>query len=375
MLYHLYELQHSALAPARLLAEHGRALLDHPFNPLGSTPPARFASAALHMFEHTTRRYGKPAFDIDHTVIDGARVAVAEHVAARKTFGDLKHFRRDVVRDDPPVLLVAPMSGHYATLLRGTVRALLPDHEVYVTDWRDAREVALYEGGFDLDDYIDYLIDFLCVLGPGAHVVAVCQPSVPVLAAVALMAAAGHWAMPASMVLMGGPIDSRANPTEVNTLVEALPLAWFDRNVITRVPWPNRGVMRRVYPGFLQLAGFMSLNLDRHIDAHKDIFRHLVAGDDEGAQAKQAFYEEYRAVMDMTAEFYLQTVELVFKEHALARGRMVSRGRKVDPAAITDTALMTVEGELDDISKPGQTRAAHLLCPNIPPAMQAHYEQ
>jgi poly(3-hydroxybutyrate) depolymerase len=375
MLYHLYELQHSALAPARLFAEHGRALLDNPFNPLGATPPARFASAALHLFEHTTRRYGKPAFDIDHTVIDGARVAVTEEVVAHTTFCELRHFRREGAREDPRVLLVAPMSGHYATLLRGTVRALLPDHEVYVTDWRDARDVALFEGGFDLDDYIDDVIDFLDLLGPGAHVVAVCQPSVPVLAAVALMAQAEHPATPASMVLMGGPIDSRANPTEVNTLVEALPLSWFARHVITRVPWPNRGFLRRVYPGFLQLAGFMGLNLDRHIDAHRDIFRHLVAGDGESAQAKQAFYEEYRAVMDLTAEFYLQTVKLVFKEHALPRGRLVSRGRKVDPAAITETALMTVEGELDDISKPGQTRAAHLLCPNIPAAMQAHYEQ
>ena len=375
MLYHLYELQHAAVAPARILADQGLQMLRSPFNPVGETPAGRVVAAAFEVFEHATRRYGKPKFDIDATVIDGETVAIDECVVARKPFGQLKYFSRAVSRNDPKLLIVAPMSGHYATLLRGTVEAMVPDHEVYITDWRDARNVPLYEGNFDLDDYTDYLIDWLQWLGPGTHVMAVCQPSVPVLSAVSLMAQAGDACAPASMVLMGGPIDTRVNPTEVNTLAETMSLGWFERNVIVRVPWPNPGFMRPVYPGFLQLAGFMSMNLDRHMDAHWDIFRHLVDGDGESAQKKQEFYEEYRAVMDLTAEFYLQTVKVVFKEHALPRGEMVSRGQRVDPSAITETALMTVEGELDDISAVGQTRAAHDLCHNIPKAKQVHLEQ
>ena len=375
MLYHLYEMQHAAVAPVRILADQGLKLLQHPLNPVGATPPGRYAAAAVEVFEHATRRCGKPRFGLDHTVIDGEAVAVTEQIVARRGFGQLKHFARVADRDDPKLLIVAPMSGHYATLLRGTVEAMLPDHQVFITNWRDARTAPLFEGHFDLDDYIDYLVDWLHELGPDTHVLAVCQPSVPVLAAVSMMAADDDPCAPASMVLMGGPIDTRVNPTEINTMAETLSLGWFERHAIVRVPWPNPGMMRRVYPGFLQLAGFMSLNMDRHLEAHGEIFRHLVEGDGESAQKKQDFYEEYRAVMDMTAEYYLQTVKVVFKEHHLPRGRMTSRGRVIEPAAITKTALMTVEGALDDISAPGQTRVAHHLCPNIPAAMQLHHEQ
>ncbi len=377
MLYHLYEMQRAALAPARFAADQTRALIRHPLNPVANLPATRALAAGLELFEHTTRRYGKPHFDIAETEIDGRKVAVEEVVVQRTDFCELRHFARQGVAPgtQPRLLLVAPMSGHFATLLRGTVRAMVPDHEVYITDWIDARDVPLSRGTFDLDDYIDTLIGFFGHLGPGAHVMAVCQPSVPVLAAVSLMAADKHACAPASMTLMGGPIDTRVNPTEVNTYAESAPLAWFERNVVVRVPWPNRGAMRRVYPGFLQLAGFMSMNLERHMDAHHDIFRHLVQGDGESAQAKQAFYEEYRAVMDLTAEFYLQTVATVFQEHALPKGEMVSRGRAIEPAAITETALMTVEGELDDISGVGQTRAAQTLCSGLAKARKLHYEQ
>lgn len=375
MLYHLYEMQHVAVAPARFVADQGQHWLRNPFNPFAYTPYGRMLAAGFHVFEHATRRYGKPRFEIDEVTVDGRTVPVTERICHRRTFGQLKRFEHHGGGDRPRVLLVAPMSGHYATLLRGTVRAMVPDHDVYVTDWRDARNVALHEGSFDLDDYIDYLIDWLHALGPGTHVMAVCQPSVPVLAAVSLMAASDDPCQPPSMTLMGGPIDTRRNPTEVNRLAEEKPMAWFERTVITRVPPPNRGFMRRVYPGFLQLAGFMHMNLDRHIDAHREVFFHLVEGDGESAQSKLDFYEEYRAVMDLTAEFYLQTVKTVFKDHALPKGTMVSRGRAVDPAAIRRTALLTVEGEKDDISGLGQTRAAQDLCTALPASMRVHYEQ
>lgn len=375
MLYHLYELQHSAVAPARIAADVGQRVLAHPLNPVGYTPVGRAMAASLDIFEHTTRRYGKPRFGLDTTEIEGETIPVAEQILDRKAFGQLKHFHRGAERDDPKLLIVAPMSGHYATLLRGTVKAMLPDHEVYITDWRDARNVPVYEGLFDLDDYIDYLIEWLELLGPNTHVMAVCQPSVPALAAVSIMNAEKNPCAPASMTLMGGPIDTRVNPTEVNTFAENHSLDWFERRVIARVPFPNAGFMRRVYPGFLQLAGFMSMNLDRHMDAHWEMYQHLVEGDDESLESKRAFYEEYRAVMDLTAEFYMQTMEVVFKDHHLPRGLMVSRDRKVDPAAITKTALLTVEGERDDISGVGQTRAAHDLCANLPAAMKQHYEQ
>ena len=377
MLYHVYEMQHVALMPVRTIADYSQHLLRNPYNPLSHTPVGRWLAAACDQFEHLTRRYGKPKFELRTTFVDGEEVAVKEEVVDRKTFGQLKHFQRQAEGlNDPRVLVVAPMSGHYATLLRGTVEALLPDHEVFITDWRDARNVPIYQGGFDMDDYIDYVIRFLETIGPNTHVLAVCQPCVPVLAAVSLMAAENHECLPTTTTLMGGPIDVRRNPTKVNELASTRPLSWFEKKVVVHVPPPNPGVMRRVYPGFLQLAGFMSMNLDRHFDAHRTIFRHLVAGDGESAAAKREFYEEYLAVMDLCAEFYLQTVKTVFQDYALPKGEMVWwDGEKVEPAAISNMALMTVEGERDDICGIGQTRAAHDLCVNIPADLREHYEQ
>lgn len=376
MLYHLYELQHSAVAPWRLAADISQRILKSPLNPMANTPAGRAVSAGLDIFEQTTRRYGKPRFGLESTLIDGRPAAVAEDVVLRKTFCQLKYFRRSVERpDDPRVLLVSPLSGHYATLLRGTVQELLPDHHVYITDWRDARNVPLIDGSFDLDDFIDYLIEFLDFIGPNAHLIAVCQPSVPALAAASLMSADNHPATPLSMTLMGGPIDTRINPTAVNAFATSRPLEWFEGNVVARVPWPSAGFMRRVYPGFLQLAGFLAMNLEKHMDAHWEMFLHLVDGDEESAESKRAFYDEYRAVMDMPAEFYLQTIRQVFQEFHLPRGEFYSRGRLIEPKAIAKTALMTVEGERDDISAVGQTKAAHDLCSAIPADRRRHYEQ
>ncbi len=374
LLYSLYETQRAALQPWRLLADQTRHWLRNPWNPWSHSPPGRMMAAACDVFEHVTRRYGRPRFGLEETTVDGRPVAVEEEHLGIRPFGRLKHFRRllDAPRDDPRVLLIAPMSGHFATLLRGTVAALLPDHEVFVTDWRDAREVPLFEGGFDLDDYVDHLIDWLTLLGPGTHVIAVCQPSVPALAATALMEEDDHPARPASLVMMGGPIDTRVNPTAVNRFATSRPLSWFERNVITRVPPPNPGTGRRVYPGFLQLAGFMAMNLGDHLTKHYEFFRHLVEGDGESAEATRAFYEEYRSVMDMTAEFYLQTVRRVFQEHHLPRGLFRHRDRPVRLESIRRTPLMAVEGARDDISGPGQTKAALALTPGLPAARKRH---
>lgn len=378
MFYQLYELNHAALAPARACADAARLMLKNPMNPFGRTMAGRSFAAAIELFERGTRRYGKPSFDLPTTQVNGRTVAVTEEVAWQRPFCRLLHFARDLPANrapDPKLLLVAPMSGHYATLLRGTVEALLPDHDVYITDWTDARMVPLADGRFDLDDYVDHVIAMLHVLGPGAHVAAVCQPSVPVLAAVALMEADDDPCAPASMILMGGPIDTRISPTAVNRLAEEKGIDWFRRNVILQVPFPHPGALRPVYPGFLQLSGFMSMNLDRHVDAHKTFYEHLIEGDGDSADRHRAFYDEYLAVMDLTAEFYLQTVEQVFITHVLPQGRMRHRGRLVDPGAIRRVALLTVEGELDDITGMGQTQAAHRLCINLPAAMQADYVQ
>ncbi|GAB4124652.1 MAG: polyhydroxyalkanoate depolymerase [Rhodothalassiaceae bacterium] len=374
MLYSLYEMQHSAIAPLRFMADQGQILFRSPYNPWSYTPPGRVLAAALDLFEHVTRRYGKPRFGFETVRCRGKTLPVREEILHRRPFGQLRHFVREGVKaGDPKVLLVAPMSGHFATLLRGTVEALLPDHDVYITDWRDARDIPLYEGRFDLDDYIDYVMDWLRAIGPGAHCIAVCQPAVPVYAAVALMEAMGDEAVPRSMTLMGGPIDTRRNPTVVNNLATTRPLSWFERNVITHVPPPNAGVMRRVYPGFLQLAGFMSMNLGDHLMKHHEFFNHLIEGDGESAEATRAFYEEYRSVMDMTAEFYLQTIETVFQRHALPKGEMTHRGTPVDPGAIRRTAILCVEGERDDISGLGQTRAALDLATGLASARKAYF--
>ena len=376
MLYHVYEMHHAALAPMRMMATGALQVLDNPFNPLRSTPLGQFSAAALDSFEHTTRRFGKPVFGHKHTTIDGAQVDILEEVVDIKPWGDLKRFTRLADRpNDPKVLLVAPMSGHYATLLRGTVQAFLPDHEVYITDWRDARDMPLMGPDFDLNDYIDYVMDWLRFLGPETHVIAVCQPAVPVLAAVSLLNAGEPHAAPRSMTLIGGPIDTREAPTQVNLFAKRRSLDWFRGHVIHRVPFGNAGVLRQVYPGFLQLAGFMAMNLDRHVQAHWEMFQHLVDGDGETLASKRAFYEEYRAVMDLSAEFYLQTVEKVFQEHLLPRGLLTHRGEKIDIAALERTAMFTIEGERDDISGIGQTKAAHPLAPNLAPDMHAHLEQ
>lgn len=373
--YHAYELAHAWISPVRAAAHGVKLALDMPFNPMGKTLWGRQTAAACEMFEGLTRRYGKPEFGIRETLIDNEAVAVGEEVVLSKDFGELLHFTRATTRDDPKVLLIAPMSGHYATLLRDTVRAMLPEHDVYVTDWRDARTVPLSAGAFGLDDYVDYVAEFIQFLGPSTHVIAVCQPAVPALVATALMAMADDPCQPASLTLMGGPIDTRRNPTVVNTHAESKDMSWFERSVISSVPFPNLGFMRKVYPGFVQLTGFMTMNLDRHIDAHHRLFDNLVKGDEEPVEAHKAFYEEYLAVMDLPAEFYLQTVQTVFKEHALPKGEMTHRGAAIDFGAIRKTMLMTVEGENDDICAVGQTQAAHDLCVNVPDDMRRHYVQ
>ncbi len=377
MQYHAYELAHACIFPMRIGTRNLRDFINYPFNPLSMTPWGQTVSAACDVFEGITRRYDKPEFDIDETEVDGRTVTVAESVVLEKPFCDLLHFKRGVSRarakSDPKVLIIAPMSGHYATLLRGTVAAMLPGHEVYITDWRDARMVPLAAGDFDLDDFIDYVIEFTRFLGPDIHIVAVCQPSVPALAATAVMAAAQDPAAPASLVMMGGPIDTRRNPTQVNELAQSRDLAWFEDKVISTVPFPHPGWMRRVYPGFVQLSGFMTMNLDRHVDAHIGHFYDLVKGDEDSVEQHRKFYDEYLAVMDLPAAFYLQTVETVFQRHALPDGFLTHRGEVVDCAAIEKTAIMTVEGELDDICGLGQTEAAHDLCPNAP--LKSHYVQ
>lgn len=379
MHYHAYEMAHVMMAPLRLANRAMKIGLDMPLNPYAWTPPARAMSAACGVFESLTRRYGKPDFAIETVDVDGKLVAVSEHVVLRRTFCNLLHFERDPVkvepRAGPPVLVIAPLSGHYATLLRGTVRDLLGHHDVYITDWVDARDVPLHEGEFSLDDFIDYLRDFISAIGPRTHVIAVCQPSVPALATTALMAADDDPHVPASLTLMGGPIDTRINPTAVNRLAEQRSLAWFEANIIARVPFPNPGFMRKVYPGFLQLTGFMSMNLERHTSAHVDLFHHLIQGDDDSVRYHNAFYEEYLAVMDLPATFYLETVDRVFMRHALPERTFRHRGRLVDCSAIRKTGLFTIEGERDDICGVGQTAAAHPLCPNIPDALRKAHVQ
>ncbi len=378
-MYWFYEMGQAALNPSRAFADATRLFFKNPANPLAHTTYGKSVAAAMELFERSTRRYNRPEWNIHHTTVGGERVPVHPTVIWERPFCKLLHFERAFRhvprRPQPKLLIVAPMSGHYPTLLRGTVETFLPNHDVYLTEWTDARNVPLTEGRFDLDDYIDYIISMLHKLGGDAHVIAVCQPSVPVLAAVALMEADDDPYVPHSMVLMGGPIDTRINPNAVNDLAESRGLEWFRSHVITKVPFPHPGFMRDVYPGFLQLHGFMSMNLDRHLKAHHDLFLHLVKGDGDSAQKHRAFYDEYLAVMDLTAEFYLQTVDTVFIQHALPKGEMTHRGRRIDPGTIRHVALMTVEGEHDDISAIGQTEATHALCPNIPAEMKAHYVQ
>ena len=379
MLYHAYEMSHAAISPMRAAARMGQEVIGNPFNPMAGTYGSRAVSAALEMFMSATRRYGKPAFDLHDTLVDGVETPVVEEVVWAAPFCNLLHFRRDSAaaeaRRDPRVLIVAPMSGHYATLLRGTVRDMLPDHEVYVTDWLDAREVPVGLGGFDLDDYTDYLtlmIERLSQDGERIAVMAVCQPGIPVMAAATRMAMAANPQRPASLILMGSPMDTARNPKQPNDLASGRPLRWFEDNVVVRVPWPNLGFMRRVYPGFLQLSGFLAMNIDRHVDAHVHQFRNLVRGDGDGAEQHRVFYDEYLAVMDLPAEFYLQTIERVFQKRLMATGEYRYRDEPIEPTAVTDIALMTVEGEKDDITGLGQTEAAHDIV-RLPEDKRRHF--
>ena len=373
-LYSLHEMHYAAISPLNFFASASKVFHRHPLSPLSYTDYGRHMAAASEVFERVTHRYGKPIFGIAHTKVAGKQVDIIEEVIDTKPFCNLIHFRKASKIEQPKLLIVAPMSGHHATLLRGTVVDLLPYLDVYITDWKDAREVALSHGEFRLEDYITYTIEFTRLLG-NAHLLAVCQPSVPVMIAASVMNEKKDKTAPLSMTLIGGPIDTRVNPTKVNKLAEEKPLSWFESNVITRVPFNYTGFMRRVYPGFLQLSGFMQLNLDRHITAHKDLYKHLIEGDGESARAHKKFYDEYLSVCDLPAEFYLDCIEQVFQKHLLPRGEFVYEGKKVKPEAITKTALLTLEGELDDISGVGQTQAAQKICKSLPDSMRKHYMQ
>lgn len=374
MLYAAYEMQKAWLQSWSNVAKTSTAWLLNPTNPIAYGTASPLIARGLEVFSHAVDRRDKPAFGLATTPIDGEDVPVTEVVVVDKPFGRLLHFQRQAPgRNDPRVLIVAPMSGHFATLLRGTVERLLPGHEVFITDWADAKMVPRSAGRFDLNDYIDYVVEFLEAIGPGAHMLAVCQPAVPCFAAVAWMTANDHPALPLSLTMMGGPVDTRRAPTSVNDLATQRPFAWFEHNVIAEVPALYPGVGRKVYPGFLQLAGFMSMNLANHMKSHWELFKHLVQGDEEEAAATKSFYDEYRSVCDMTAEFYLQTIDVVFQRQAIAKGEFEHRGQRVDPAAISRTALLAIEGERDDISGIGQTRAALELTPNLPESKKLYY--
>ncbi len=379
MLYHAYELQRSWLNSASAWASIGAEMLSNPSLPMGYMGLGPVAASALDVFAHATATYGKPAWNIEAIEVDGEPDPVVESTVLNRPFGDLKEFYRSGLSDDAPrLLVVAPMSGHFATLLRGTVERMLQNYRVFVTDWADAKTVPLREGEFDLDDYIDYVIGFLEHIGQDqsdgrAHVMAVCQPSVPVFAATACMNRDDHPCTPRTLTMMGGPIDTRCSPTTVNDLAMDRPIEWFRHNVIATVPMQYRGSGRQVYPGFMQLAGFMSMNLGNHMQSHYEMFKHLTAGDDASAQATKDFYDEYRSVADMTAEFYLQTVQEVFQDHAIPNGTFMHRGHRVDLGDITETALLAIEGERDDISGLGQTRAALELTPSLDASKKRYF--
>ena len=378
-LYWMYEWGNAALLPSRALADATKLLFKNPLNPFTQTTFGKSMAAAAEVYERATRRYSKPDWEISSTLVGGERVPVRIQTVWEQPFCKLLHFERELAvtprRPQPKVLIVAPLSGHYATLLRGTVEAFLPSHDVYITDWADARMVPATAGPFDLDDYIDYVTEIFHRFRGDCHVIAVCQPAVPVLAAVARMEASNDPYVPRSMTLMGGPIDTRINPTAVNKVAEERGVDWFRNHVIAKVPFPHPGFGREVYPGFLQLSGFVSMNLERHLDAHRALFMNLVKGDGDSVTKHQEFYDEYLAVMDLAAEYYLQTVESVFIRHDLPNGTMSHRGKPVDLKAIKRVALLTIEGEKDDISGVGQTEAAHVLCANIPAAKKSHYLQ
>jgi poly(3-hydroxybutyrate) depolymerase len=376
MLYQMHEFQRSIMEPWRWWAQTSVDALQSPMSPLSYVPASNRAAAGFDLMLRLTGRYERPAFGITQVQVDGKPADVTESVLLDTPFCQLRNFGKSVKRKaEPQVLVFAPLSGHFATLLRDTVRTMLPDHDVTITDWKDAREVSLAEGPFHFDDYVAYVENSIRFMqrrsGGKLHIVSVCQPTVPVLAAIALMAARGE-KLPASMTMMGGPIDARKNPTSVNDFATRRPLWWFEQNVIQRVPVKYPGAMRRVYPGFLQLTGFVAMNPERHLESHQEYYKHLVAGDGESAEAHRRFYDEYNAVMDLPAEYYLDTIVRVFQEQSLAKGTLVVAGEKVRPETIRNTALFTIEGELDDISGSGQTAAAHTLCSNLPAAKAQH---
>ena len=385
MLYSVYEMGVAAMSPARIAAGLGAQFWRSPFNPAAGSWFGRTSAAALDLFENGTRRYPKPEWEISSTKLNGREIPIKIEAAAQRDFGTLLHFRRDESAlaaakgakggPDPKVLIVAPLSGHYATLLRGTVEAMLPEHDVYITDWINARMAPLSAGRFDLNSFVDYLIDFMHVIGPGVHAMAVCQPGPALLAAASVMSERDDPCRPMSMTIMGSPIDARRSPTVPNVLAQERPFEWFERNMIFTVPAPYPGIFRRVYPGFVQLYSFLSMNSDRHMNAHYDYFLHLVKDDGDSADKHRAFYDEYLSVLDLTEEFYLQTIDEVFQRHTLANGVFRHHGDLVKPELITDIALMTVEGENDDISGIGQTQAAHDLCVNIPADMKIDHVQ
>lgn len=374
-LYSLHEMQYAAISPINFMAKATKAFHSNPLSPIAYTGYGRHMAAAAEVLARVTHRYAKPSFGLPFCTINGKKVAIHEEIIETRPFCRLIHFRKEGKITQPKLMIVAPMSGHHATLLRGTVEALLPYLDVYITDWLDARDVPLVKGEFHLEDYITYTIEFTRKLGNDVHLLAVCQPSVPVMIAASVMNEKKDTCAPLSMTLIGGPIDTRINPTKVNQLAEKRPLDWFKKNVITRVPVNYRGFMRRVYPGFLQLSGFMQLNLDRHINAHLDLFKHLIEGDGDSAAAHRKFYDEYLSVCDLPAEFYLDCIDQVFQRHLLPRGEFNYKGKKVKPELITKTALLTLEGELDDISGVGQTEAAQKLCKSLPANMRKHYVQ
>jgi poly(3-hydroxybutyrate) depolymerase len=376
MIYEAYQAQADLLAPLQRAAGAAATYLNHGWWGLAQLPAARKLAATWELFSRTRLTHHRPDFGIASVRIGEVDVPVREEVVHRTPFATLLRFAREgAPADQPRVLIAAPLSGHFATLLRDTVRTMLADHDVYITDWHNARHVPLAEGAFGLDDYIEHLIEFLQRLGPGAHVIAICQPCVPALAAVALMAENADPAQPCSMTLMAGPVDARINPTAVNELANSKPIEWFERHLVHTVPQGYAGARRRVYPGFLQLSAFMSMNPDRHRKAFADLHAHIVAGDTEKANATWAFYDEYFAVNDLPAEFYIETVKRVFQDHVLARGELRCRGRRVEPRAIRRTALFTVEGERDDICAIGQTVAAHDLCAGLAPWRKSHHVQ
>jgi poly(3-hydroxybutyrate) depolymerase len=374
MLYLAYQAHNDLIEPAKTMARQSLEMLGA-WGVQSNVPVVRNLSAAYELIARAGLTHARPDYAIPAVTVGNREVEITEVPVLTLPFGTLLRFKKDIDIEQPRVLVVAPLSGHFATLLRNTVRTLLPDHDVYITDWHNARDVPLDAGAFGFDDYVDYLIKFMETLGTGAHLVAVCQPCVQALAAVAIMAADGNPAQPASMTLMAGPIDTRVNPTKVNKLATSKPMSWFERNLIARVPWKYPGSGRQVYPGFVQLTAFVSMNVNRHYNAHQELYEHLRNGEHEKAQTIKAFYDEYFAVLDLAAEFYLETVSWVFQESRLPRGELTFRGQPVDLKAIRKTAMLTVEGERDDICALGQTAAAHDLCTSLRPHMKRHHMQ